>query len=120
MATLQLNSNEKKAISKIILELIRADNFVSTSEFNYMEKIQKSVGISDVQLNDSQHLNVIDCLIVIRGFSKENKEKLVSIFYEITNSDNHINEKEIKAFIVVCQSADIDIPIEISKKLGIK
>jgi len=120
MTSLQLNSNEKKAISKIILELIRADNFVSTSEFNYMEKIQKSVGISDVQLNDSQHLNVIECLILIRDFSKENKENLVNIFYEIISSDEDINEKETKAFMVVCQSADIDIPIEISKKLRIK
>ena len=120
MISLQLNSNEKKVISKIITELIRADNFVSTSEFIYMEKIQKIIGISDVQLNDSQHMNILECLIEIRDFSKENKEELVNIFYEIISFDGHTSEKEIKTFIVICQSADIDIPVEIAKNLDIK
>lgn len=114
-----LNLTGKKAFVKIILDIVHADKLVSTGEFNYLGKIQKAINISDEELDDAQHLNAINCLVEIRDFSPEIKKEIVSILYEFIISDQDIDKNEVKTFLVICGGADIDIPLEISKSLGI-
>jgi len=115
----QLNLNSKKAFVKIILDIVHADKFVSPSEFIYLGEIQKAIGISDEELDDAQHLNTIDCLVEIRDFSPEIKKEIAITLYEFIISDQDIHKNEVKTFLVICDGADIDIPLEISKSLGI-
>ena len=103
-------SLEKKAITKVMIDLAHADNTITVGENAYFEQIVQILGITPDEFQEAQLLSVIGCLSVLRGMSLDNKNALLFIMREMINIDSSVHEEEMNIFLVVCQGADLPVP----------
>jgi uncharacterized tellurite resistance protein B-like protein len=103
-------SLEKKAITKVMIDLAHADNTITVGENAYFEQIVKILGITADEFQEAQLLSVIGCLSVLRNMNLDNKNALLFIMRELINIDGSVHDEEMNIFLVVCQGADLPVP----------
>jgi len=107
---LNLSSLEKKAISKVLLDIVNADGKISGGEVLYFQQLQKALGISDEELQEAKFMSVIGCLAILKGLLLHEKEALAIMMLEMIRADGKVDDEELKVFAVVCAAADIPLP----------
>jgi uncharacterized tellurite resistance protein B-like protein len=107
---LNLTSLEKKAVSKVLLDIIAADGRITVGEVSYFEQLRKVLGISNSELEEAKSMSVTGCLLIIKDLTLIEKQALAIMMLEMIRADGDIDNEEMKVFIVVCAAADIPLP----------
>ena len=108
--SINLTSLGKKAVTKVLLDIVNADNRITVGEGKYFMQLKNAIGISDSEIEEAKYMSVVGCLSILRGLTHEEKILLAIMMREMINADGDINEEEMKVFIVVCAGADIPLP----------
>lgn len=102
-----LSDLEKKAIAKVLLEIMNADDQVVTNESLTMLDLQSKLGISMDQVMAAKNLNAYTCLETISEMSAEKKALVVVAMHRMILADGKEHPEEIKIFNTVCQLGQI-------------
>jgi len=108
--SINLTSLEKKAVTKVLFDIINADGRITVGEGQYFLQLKRTIGISDSEIEEAKFMSVLGCLSILRGLTSEEKAALTIMMLEMINADGNISEDEMKVFIVVCAGADIPLP----------
>jgi len=112
--SLDLTTLEKKAVAKVLLDIVNADGNVAVGEAKYFEQLQKVLGISNSEIEEAKYLSVVGSLSIIREMLPAEKHAIAIMMHEMIKADGEVNDKEIKIFIAVCAYADIKLPEAVS------
>ncbi len=107
---LDLTTLEKKAVSKVLLDIVNADGRVTVGEINYFQQLQNVLGISNSEIEEAKYMSVTGCLSILRDLLPHEKQALAIMMLEMIRADGEIHDEEMKVFIVVCAAADIPLP----------
>lgn len=108
--SLNLTNLEKKAVSKVLLDIVNADGRVTVGEANYFKQLMGVLGISNSELEEAKYMSVAGSLAIIKEMLPHEKIALAIMMYEMITADGDIDDQEIKVFIAVCALADIPLP----------
>ena len=104
-----LTDLEKKAIAKVLLEIMNADDQVVTEESLTMLDLQSKLGISMDQVLAAKNLNAYTCLDTISKMSADNKAIVVTAMHRMILADGKEHPEEIKVFNTVCKFGQIHL-----------
>lgn len=104
-----LTDSEKKAIAKVLLEIMNADGKVVTEESLTMLDLQDKLGITFDQVMNAKSLNAYTCLGTIAKMSVDNKAIVAAAMYRMINADGRVDSEEIKVFNTVCELGKINL-----------
>jgi len=108
--SLNLSQLAKKAIAKVLIDIICADGKLTVGEVAYLEQLQNVLEISDADLEEAQYMSVTGSLSIIRDLPEEIKSAVAFIMLEMIQADGEVDEEEMKVFFIVCAAADIALP----------
>ena len=107
---LDLTTLEKKAVAKVLLDIVNADDRVTVGEVNYFQQLQGVLGISDSEIEEAKYMSVIGSLAILKDLSPIAKQGLAIMMLEMINADGEVDDEEMKVFVVVCAGAEIPLP----------
>lgn len=108
--SLDLTQLEKKAVAKVLLDIVNADDRVTIGEGAYFQQLQNVLGISDSDIEEAKYMSVAGCLAILRDLLPHEKNALAIMMLEMIRADGEIDKEELKVFAVVCAAADIQLP----------
>jgi len=108
--SLDLTKLEKKAVAKVLLDIVNADGIVTVGESRYFQQLQNALGISDSEIEEAKYMSVTGCLTIIRDLLPHEKSALALMMFEMIRADGEVDNEELKVFAVVCAAADIPLP----------
>lgn len=97
----------KKAVTKVLLDIVNADNRITVGEVKYFEQLQKALDISKTEIEEAKYMSVIGCLSILRETTDGQKHALAYMMLEMIRADGEIDNEEMKVFVVVCAGEDI-------------
>lgn len=106
---MDLSNLEKKAIAKVLLEIMNADDQVVTAESLTMLDLQNKLGISMDLVMDAKSLNAYTCLDIISKMNASNKAIVVAAMWRMIVADGKEHPKEIEVFNTVCELGQIHL-----------
>ncbi|MGL4955733.1 MAG: hypothetical protein ACRC9X_00970 [Bacteroidales bacterium] len=105
-----LSSLEKKAIAKVLLDIVNADNKITNGEVRYFEQLQRNFDITDEQIEEAKYMSVTGCLSIINDLQFIDKKAVAIMMLEMIKADGEIDKEEVKIFSFVCAAANIPLP----------
>lgn len=101
---------EKKATSKVLLDIVNADGRVTVGETAYFEQLREVLNISIEEIEEAKYMSATAAFSIIRDMLPDEKSALVIMMLEMIRADGDIDDDEMKIFIVVCAACDIPLP----------
>lgn len=108
----ELNFQQKIAILRILLDIINADGRIDEREIFYYNKISRLLDVPNDSLKDVMGANSLLCLLVVKGFSDEQKLAMAKIMGQQIIVDQDINVNEVAIFDLVCNTCNIEIDLK--------
>ena len=115
MASDELTTLQRKAIAKILLTIANAHGTVTKNQerlFIVIKTVAYNISESDVE--DSKHMNLSDCVTIIRELSINNKKNLFHYMLNLATADSSHSD-EIKMLMTICKEAEIPLPEELAR-----
>ena len=109
MTTNLFTTQEKVAISNVLIVLMNADNEISSGEILYLAQLKLVLGLSDDILNQAKQQDFMESLIAIKKMSILQKKTLTTMMFEMANADSHVCDNELKIMIVIAKICELPI-----------
>ena len=104
----QLTYNAKKAVVKVLNEILNADSIVHENEVQYMNEVIRDFGLEGKYEDDVKSLMTLQALATIRELDVELKEMVAKMMGKMIVIDNDINYNEVKLYNAFCESCNIE------------
>ena len=108
--SLQLTVLEKRAVAKVLLDIMNADGEVSVGEGLYFIQLQGQLGISDSEMRLAKEMSVIHCISIIRALLPHEKEILAFMMIEMIKADGKVEDSELELLMTICNMTNIQLP----------
>jgi uncharacterized tellurite resistance protein B-like protein len=108
--SLNLRSLEKTAITKVLFDIIAVDGDFKVGEAKYMAQLQDVLNISKSEMDAVQNMSVTRALSIINNLTEGDKLLVQVMMLEMMRADGHIDEEEMKIFLVVCAATGMPLP----------
>lgn len=89
-----LHELSKKAVFKIAVDLIKADNKIHSQEINVLDRLQKDLQLSQEDIDMVHYMTLEDTIISINLMSDAQTSYLLEMLTDIMKADNDISSKE--------------------------
>ena len=103
-----LTHQEKVAVMKILLDIMRADDIIDSREEAFFAHVSTIIDLSDVPLPEIEAFNSLIALTIIRDFSPEQKADFARLMGGMIVADADINYNEVKIYDVVNEFCGIN------------
>lgn len=108
MSDFYFTDEEKRAISKVLLDIVNADGRVDVGEARYFRQLQNNLGISDSQIQAAKSMSVLSAIAVIRNMTKAERLAVGIMMHEMIEADGDSNDSdELAVLNTVCLLGDI-------------
>lgn len=101
------NKEQKKAITKVLLDIIYIDGKIDSREISYFEEAKNFFDMSSENQFEVVGLNTLYCLGVIKAMDDEQKKNFVNMMRETILADGYIDPKEAEAFYNICEFINV-------------
>lgn len=108
---LDVNTEQKRAMASVLIDIINADGKVHKDEVEYLRKISKSLEISDQDIKACIELSVLESLNIIKAMNHLQKQAFAFMMQEMIKADGEVDSKETDVYVLVCTAADIAVTI---------
>lgn len=108
--SLNFTSLQKKAIVRLLFEIVNADEKITVGENDYFMQLQKNLEISDTDVKEASYMSITGSLSIVKQMSQEEKQVVAFIISEMIKSDTIVDDKELQMFSAIIQAADITLP----------
>lgn len=95
---------QKRSILKIAIELVKADNRIHSKEISILDKLQKSLGLSQEELDLIHYTPLSDAVSIVRNMEDSIIGTVMEIFNSIMRIDSDIDFEENLLFAAVTMS----------------
>ena len=89
-----MNKIEKKSVSRVVTDLIKADSLIDKREMDLFNEIKNEFRLSKENFCDARYLSFSDAITCLSGLKKKEKQQLLTIFKSITLADGMCNKNE--------------------------
>lgn len=86
-----LTDLQKKAIFKIAIELVKADNQIHKNEVAILDELQARFQLSQDELDATHYISLEGAVNTLRDLPSDTKEDILSIFENIVRVDNDVD-----------------------------
>ena len=107
-----LNLQQKIAVMRILFDIINADGRIDARETFYFDKVAKLLGLSEKRRSEVDSANSLLCLLELKGFNDEHKQKMAKMMGQQIIVDEDINVNEMAIFNLVCEVCNIKVKFE--------
>ena len=108
--SLNLTNLEKKAVTKVLLDIVNADGRVTIGESRYFQQLQNVLGIADSEIEEAKYMSAVGSLEIIKQMLPHEKQAIAIMMLEMIRADGDIDNEEVKVFLTVCAFAKIPLP----------
>ena len=107
---ISLSRTEKKAVARVLTDIVLADSVISKEEAAFMSAISSTFGIPLSDIKTSQKMSVARCITILKGMDLEKKKELGILMIAMIAIDGDVDENEVKLVSAICIAADIPLP----------
>lgn len=96
---------QKRAVFKIAIELVKADNRIHSKEISVLDKLQAGLDISQQEVDMTHYSSLSEAVAAIREMPEEQVEAILDLFKGIMKVDSDIDFEEnllLSAIIMSC------------------
>ena len=83
-----MTKEQRIAISRVISDMIKADNIIEETEIQDMKQLMSDYSLTRQDMEAAQNIKLSDAIPVLRVLPKKVREELVNKIYGIAQSDN--------------------------------
>lgn len=98
---------EKRAIAKVLLDIVNADGVVANGEVRYFRQLQNNLDITDEHIRQAKSMGVFTAITIIRGMSQTERLSVGVMMHEMIEADGDVDMEELKVFNAVCELGNI-------------
>lgn len=95
---------QKRAILKIAIELVKADNRIHTKEISILDRLQDQLSLSQEELDIVHYTSLADAVAVVRSMEQSDVDSVLGLISSIMKSDNDVDFDENMLFAAVTMS----------------
>ena len=92
---------EKKAISKILGDLIRADGRVDIGEAETLYLINSELGVNTQIQNEAMQMKSEDAISILQKMPDHKRAKVATFMHTMADSDGNLDPKEMEIILKV-------------------
>jgi len=93
--------DEKKAISKVLADLIRADGQVDIGEAESLYRISLALGINTQIQNEAMQMTSEEAIKVLQELPQEKRVQVVKFMHSMADADGHLDPNEMELILKV-------------------
>ena len=101
---------EKKAIWKLLIDIIGSDGRISTGEADYGARLVAMLGFSESDMDEALELTVKQAISILKEMTPEKKQSAQTMLLEMVKVDGAVDEDEMKIFSAICTAAELPLP----------
>lgn len=105
---------ERIAITKLLMEMIGADDVIHFGEKLYLTQLSKQLDLTEDIFKEVQAINTLSAMAIVKDMSKEKKFATGTMLSEMAKADGHIDEKETLLLTIVLVGCELLSPEEIN------
>lgn len=107
MSEFYFTDQEKRAIAKVLLDIVNADGKVAIGEGLYFKQLQNNLNISDDQIRAAKSMGVLTAIAVIRTMTQAKRLAVGVMMQQMIEADGDMDSHELDVFNVVCDLGNI-------------
>ena len=92
---------EKRAISKILGDLIRADGKVDIGEAEVLYEISSELGVNTQIQNEAMQMKSEDAVAKLQSMTDEKRAKVAHFMHTLADADGRLDPKEMEIILKV-------------------
>ena len=96
--------DEKKAISKVLADLIRADGQVNIGEAESLYRISLALGINTQIQNEAMQMTSEEAIKALQDLPDEKRTQVVQFMHSMADADGHLDPNEMELILKVIHS----------------
>lgn len=93
--------NEKKAISRILADIIRANGKVDLGEAETLFRISSAFGINTQIQDEAMGLSSDDAFRVLQAMPRDKRGEVVKSMHQLADADGQLDQKEMDLILRV-------------------
>ena len=98
---MNFSHEEKKAISKVLGDLIRADGKVDIGEAEALYIINSELGVNTQIQNEAMRMKSEDAISVLQKMPDDKRAKVATFMHTMADSDGRLDPKEMEIILEV-------------------
>jgi|GEM_PF-2792806 len=102
-------TDEKIAISNIIILLITIDNDVADEEVSFLTQLRIALDLNDDIIEKAKQQEYLDALQIINKMGEQQKDMLAAIMVEMANADGEVSAEEFTLVLFVARICGLPI-----------
>ena len=99
---------QKKAMSKILLDIASVDENIDARETMYFESVKERLQLTAQDHFDILHLNTLNCLSIIKSMTIEQKTEFANMMRNMIIADRFIDPNEATSFYNICEFINVN------------
>lgn len=107
MSEFYFTDQEKRAIAKVLLDIVNADGKVTIGEGLYFKQLQNNLHISNEQIQEAKSMSVLTAIGVIRNMTQTERFAVGVMMQQMIEADGDMDSHELDVFNVVCDLGNI-------------
>ncbi len=98
---MNFSHGEKKAISKVLGDLIRADGKVDIGEAETLYLINSELGVNTQIQNEAMQMKSEEAISILQKMTDDKRAKVATFMHTMADSDGRLDPKEMEIILEV-------------------
>jgi len=107
---LLFNREETKGILKILIDLMKADDKITTHEVEFLSKMTKVLMVDKITLKEADSLTYEQAIEIIKPLGNQEKQSIFFLMLEMVNPQKERSDAANRMVFKVCADAGITLP----------
>ena len=99
---------QKRAVFKIAVDLIKADNRIHNKEISILDSLQETLALAQDELDMIHYITLEEAVRTLRDMDEESSDEAIELFNSIMRADSDISFKENLLLTAVNMSCSTD------------
>lgn len=104
--SINLGGTQRRAVMKLAVELVKADDRIHSKEVAVLDKLQSGLGLDQEELDLTHYLSLESAVDCLKNLEEEPTRRIINLFNEIMCSDNDIDFEENLLLSSISMSCD--------------
>ena len=106
--SIKLSATQRRAVVKLAIELMKADDRIHSKEITILDRLQKTLGLSQEELDLTHYLSLEEAISCLNGLDAESIGAITETLGGIISADNDINFEETLLLSSISMSCGAD------------
>ena len=104
--SIDLSGTQRRAVMKIAVELVKADNRIHSKEVSVLDGLQSSLRLEQSELDLTHYLSLESAVDCLKNLDEDSTKNIINLFNDIMCSDSDIDFEENLLLSSISMSCD--------------